>query len=131
MLLFCTRAAVEAETSTLFSALLFWQSGTWCLPMMERKWLKFSKGAVCLSEEALAQVLLVAWLGRASKPPGASVLSESLLVFLADWERDVASACAGSQMLQYRRQPSGCRPGEDGSADGLMEIIPVGNVLVQ
>lgn len=53
------------------------------------------------------------------------------MVFLADWERDVASACAGSQMLQYRRQPSGCRPGEDGSADGLMEIIPVGNVLVQ
>lgn len=131
MLLFCTRAAIEAETSTLFSALLFWQSGTWCLPMMERKWLKFSRGAVCLSEEALAQVFLVAWLGSASKPRGASVLSESLLVFLADWERDAASACAGSQMLQYRRQPSGCRPGEDGSADGLMEIIPVGNVLVQ
>lgn len=34
-------------------------------------------------------------------------------------------------MLQYRRQPSGCGPGEEGSADGLMEIIPVGNVLVQ
>lgn len=130
-LLFCTRAASEAETSTLFSALLFWQSGTRCLPMVARKWLKSSRGAVCLSEEALAQVLLVAWLSSASKPPGASVLSESPLVFLADWERDVASACAGSQMLQYRRQPSGCRPGEHGSADGLMEIIPVGNVLVQ
>lgn len=49
--------------------------------MMERKWLKFSEGAVRLSEEALAQVFLVAWLRSASKLPGASVLSESLLVF--------------------------------------------------
>lgn len=62
---------------------------------------------MCLSEEALAQVLLVAWLGSASKPPGASVLSESLLVFLADRGRDAASACAGSQMLQYRGSPAG------------------------
>lgn len=80
-LLFCTRAAVVTKTSTPFSALLFWQFGVWCLPMMERKWLKFSGGTVCLSEEALAQVLLVAWLSSMSKLPGASVLSESLLVF--------------------------------------------------
>lgn len=81
VLVFFTRAAVVAKTSTLFSALLFWQFGAWCLPMMGRKWLKFSEGAVHLSEEALAQVLLVAWLCSASKLPGASVLSESLLVF--------------------------------------------------
>lgn len=86
---------------------------------------------MCLSEEALAQVLLLAWLSSASKPPGASVLSESLLGFELIGKGDVASAAAASQMLQYRRQPSGCGPGEDGSADGLMEIIPVGNVLVQ
>lgn len=48
---------------------------------METKRLKHSGGAACLSEEALAQVLRVAWVGGVSKLPGASVLSESLLVF--------------------------------------------------
>lgn len=80
-LVFCTRAAVVAKTSRLFPALLFWQFGAQCVPMVERKWLKFSGGAERLSEEALAQVLLVAWLGSTSKLPGASVLSASLLVF--------------------------------------------------
>lgn len=59
--------------------------------------------------------------GSVSEPPGAS----------AGAGRAAASARPGSQMLQCRRRPSGCRPSEEGSADGLMEIIPVGNVLVQ
>lgn len=77
-LLLCT---VVAKTSTLLSALLLWEFGAWCLPGVERKRLKLSGGAACLSEEALAQVLQVAWLSGVSKPPGASVLSEPLLVF--------------------------------------------------
>lgn len=79
---------------------------------------------MCLSEGALAQVLLVAGLGNASEPPGASVVSEPRLVFLAERGRDPP--------VPVRRCCSTAGgPAGEGSADGSLEIIPVGNVLVR
>lgn len=113
-LLFCTRAAAVAKTSSPPSPPLLAAGDA--ASSLSGKEMALIFGGSCLPFGGERQRF-----GSVSEPPAAS----------AGDGRAAASARPGSQVLQCRRRPSGCGPSEDGSADGLMEIIPVGNVLVQ